>query len=88
MSYLEISRIATFVGSLALTFGVYAQAYKIWRTKSAKDFTPILIFALILVEIVWLNYGIVLREWPIIALEAINIPGIFATAILFIKYRK
>ena len=88
MSYLEFSRIATFVGSLVLTFGAYSQAYKIWRTKSAKDFSSILIIALILVELVWLNYGIVLKEWPIITLEAINIPGIFATAILFVRYRK
>jgi len=88
MTYLEFSRILTFVGSISLTIGAYSQAYKIWRTKSVKDFTPVLIFALVLVELVWLNYGIVLKEWPIIALEAINIPGIFATAILYIKYRK
>jgi MtN3 and saliva related transmembrane protein len=88
MTYLEFSRILTFVGSISITFGAYSQAYKIWRTKSAKDFTPVLIIALVIAELVWLNYGIVLKEWPIITLEALNIPGIFATAILFIKYRK
>ncbi len=88
MSYVEISRMATFVASLTITFGVYSQVWKIWKTKSAKDFAAILILGIVITEFVWLNYGIVIREWPIIALETINIPGVIIMAILFLKYRK
>lgn len=87
MNYLEFSRILTFVGSLTITFGVYSQAYKIWHTKSARDFAPFLVIGIVFTELVWLNYGIVIREWPIIALEALNIPGVFAVAVLYLKYR-
>jgi MtN3 and saliva related transmembrane protein len=87
MSYLEFSRILTLVGSLTITIGVYSQAYKIWQTKSAKDFTPYLIIGIVFTEFVWLNYGIVIREWPIITLETLNIPGVILAAIFYIKYR-
>lgn len=87
MNYLDFSRILTLVASLSITFGVYSQAYKIWKTKSAKDFTGILIFAIVLTEFVWLNYGIVIKEWPIITLEALNIPGVILVAILYVKHR-
>ncbi len=88
MNYLEISRILTMVSSITIMFGVYSQALKIWQTKSVKDFTPILIFAMVFTEFIWLNYGLAIREWPIIVLETINIPGVVIIAILFIKYRQ
>lgn len=88
MGYVEISRMVTFVASLTITFGVYAQVWKIWKTKSAKDFSTVLIFGIVITELAWLNYGIVIREWPIIALESINIPGVVIMAVLFFKYRK
>ncbi len=87
MDYLEISRIFTVIASVAVTVGVYVQAYKIWRTKSAKDFTWVIIIALILNEIAWLNYGLALSEWPIILISSVNIPGIIFTFIGFVKYR-
>jgi len=87
MNYVELSRVLTIVSSITIIIGLYSQAWKIWRTKSAKDFTGILIFAMVLTELVWLNYGIAIKEWPIIVLETINVPGIILIAFLFIKYR-
>ena len=87
MNYLEFSRILTFVGSFTITFGVYSQAYKIWRTKGVEDFAPLLILGMVLTEFVWLNYGIAIREWPIIVLEVLNIPGVIEVAVLYLKYR-
>lgn len=88
MNYVEISRVITFVASLTITFGIYSQVSKILKTKSAKDFSSVLILGIVVTEIAWLNYGIVIKEWPIIALESINIPGVFIMAFLFLKYRK
>lgn len=88
MNYLEVSRIVTLLASIFMTFGLYAQAIKIWRTKSAKDFTVTIIAAIIVNEIVWLNYGFVLWEWPIITLGCLNIPAAVIAGYGFIKYRK
>ena len=88
MSYLEVSRIVTLVASLFITVGLYDQAFKIWRTKSARDFTISLVAALIFNEIAWLNYGFSLREWPIITLGCLNVPAAIIATIGFIRYRK
>jgi MtN3 and saliva related transmembrane protein len=87
MNYLEISRILTVVGGIAITVGLYAQSIKIFKTKSAKDFSWIILFALMINELVWLNYGFALSEWPIILLSGANIPGVVLTVIGFLLYR-
>lgn len=86
MSYLEFSRILTFAISLFMTFGLYAQVWKIWKTKRAKDFALPIVFAIVANEIVWLNYGLVLREWPIIGLGLINVPCVIAIAVLYARF--
>ncbi len=87
MNYLEISRIITFIASILITIGLYDQAFKIWRTKSAKDFTITLVAALLFNEIAWLNYGFALFEWPIITLGILNIPAVIIASLGFLKYR-
>lgn len=85
--YLEISRIITVFASVLITVGLYTQAIKIWRTRSAKDFTFIIVFALIFNEAAWLNYGLALWEWPIILIGAANLPAAIAAGIGYFKYR-
>jgi MtN3 and saliva related transmembrane protein len=85
--YLEVSRIITVLASIFISFGLYTQAIKIWRTKSAKDFTLIIVLALIFNEAAWLNYGLALWEWPIILLGSVNIPAAIAAGIGYFKYR-
>jgi len=86
MDYIEFSRLFTIIASAVITFGLYDQVIKIWRTKSAEDFTFILLIALFINEIAWLNYGFALTEWPIILLGAVNIPAIILAIIGYIKY--
>ena len=88
MSYLDISRIVTFVASILITFGLYDQACKIWRTESAKDFTVSLVAALLFNEAAWLNYGFALSEWPIITLGFLNIPAVIIAGVGFVRYRR
>ena len=85
-NYVEISRILTLFGSAGVVFGLYHQVYKIYKTKSAKDISVLMISALILSESVWLNYGIALGEWPIILLGCLNYPGLILLAIGYAKY--
>jgi len=86
MSYLEISRIITILASVIITFGLYDQALKIFRTKSAKDFTWSIIFALLLNELAWINYGFSLAEWPIILVGVVNIPAIIIIVFGYYKF--
>jgi len=88
MSTLEASRWATFVASLFITGGLYHQVVKIWRTKSARDFTWTLVVAVLVNEVVWLNYGWQLHEWPVIAVPALNIPAAVLAVIGYWRYRK
>lgn len=84
--YLEFARIATVVGSVGLIFGLYHQAYKIFTTKSAKDLSVLMLIALVINETVWLNYGISLKEWPIILIDCCNFPGLILLIIGYAKY--
>lgn len=75
MTYIEFSRIITVVASFMLTYGLYTQVWKMFKTKSAKDFTFSLVFAIAFNELIWLNYGISIVEWPIIAICSLNLPA-------------
>ncbi|MFA5926907.1 MAG: SemiSWEET family transporter [Patescibacteria group bacterium] len=86
MNYLDTSRIITLVASIIITFGLYMQVIKIWRTKSAEDFSGPLVIALIINELAWLNYGLALTEWPIIVVGVINVPGVFLLGIGYLKH--
>lgn len=86
-NYLEISRIITLIASVLITYGLYDQSIKIFRIKSAKDFTWTIIVALFFNELAWLNYGISLSEWPIILVGAVNIPAILLLIRGYLKYR-
>jgi len=88
MDYLEISRIITITASILITIGLYDQVIKIWKTRSAKDFTITLLIALFVNEIAWLNYGFALHEWPIILIGAANVPAIIIALVGYFKYGK
>lgn len=81
--YLQVSRILVLTGSISITAGLYLQAIKLWRTKSASDFAPLLVLSVLYNEIVWLNYGLALWEWPIIMIGLLNIPAAVA---IFVGY--
>ena len=88
MDHLAISRVLTFLTSLAITFGSYDQAVKIWKTKSARDISYSLIVAWLLNEVAWLYYGAQIREPIIVILSLINMPAAFICAAGYWKYRK
>jgi len=88
MDWLEVSRAITVVASIAITIGLYDQAFKIWRTKSAKDFTMTLVVAVVFNELAWLNYGLALSEWPIITVGCLNLPAVLITGAGFLRYRR
>ncbi|MCL5407555.1 MAG: SemiSWEET family transporter [Patescibacteria group bacterium] len=84
--YTDGSRVFAFLTSIVLVYGMYAQVVKMFKTKSAKDFTMALLVALLLDEIAWLNYGITIREWPVFMLGAISLPAAILALTGYLKY--
>ena len=88
MSWLAISRALAAGASLFITVGLWSQALKVWRTRSAKDFTSVIIMSLLFSELAWLNYGITLNEWPIILIGSLCLPADILLVIGYIKYHR
>lgn len=75
MLYSDFSRYLVTAASILLVIGLYHQVYKMFKTKSASDFTYTILIALFFAEIAWLNYGLLLDEWPIIAMVLLELPA-------------
>ena len=87
VALIDVLRVNTLVAGVIITAGFYAQTIKIFQTKSAKDFTILLIVSLFYNELSWLAYGSGLREWPIIVLCLANLPAEVMMLIGYLKYR-
>lgn len=86
-TYSEITRFLILVASLTISLGLCAQCIKLFRTKSARDFTPLLVASLLFSELAWLNYGLVIQEWPIIASSAFNMVPVMLITVGYCLYR-
>ena len=80
--------LAQFVGTAggfvsAITF--LPQVIKIWRTRSAKDLSIITLFLLFLNVSLWLVYGILINDYPIMGTNGIVLSMIIA--MIYFKYR-
>jgi MtN3 and saliva related transmembrane protein len=72
------------VGAVAATltsFGFVPQAVKMWRTKSVRDVSPLMIAQFISGVVLWTVYGVHLRDPVVIAANLVSLV-ILATALL------
>jgi MtN3 and saliva related transmembrane protein len=76
-----IGTIAGFVS--AITF--LPQVIKIWKTKSAKDLSSFTLLLLFLNVSLWLVYGILVHDYPIMGTNGIVLSMIIA--MIYFKYR-
>ena len=78
----------TWVGLLAAfcsTAAFLPQVIKTWRTRSTKDISLVMFTILIIGILLWLTYGIIIRDIPLIAANAVTL--VFAGTILFFKLK-
>ena len=80
--------LAQFVGTAggfvsAITF--LPQVIKIWRTKSAKDLSALTLFLLFLNVSLWLVYGILITDYPIMCTNGIVLSMIIA--MIYFKWK-
>lgn len=73
--YEDISRWGVTIASVLLILGLYHQVYKMFKTRSASDFSYGMLGALVIAEFAWFNYGMVLKEWPILVMVGFELPA-------------
>ena len=88
MDYPTVSRMAVTAASCLITVGLYQQAYKIWRTRGVRDIAATVVAAVLLNELAWLNYGIMLVEWPIVLVTSFNLLPAITICVGYIRFRR
>jgi len=86
ITFTELIRQNAFVAGVAITAGLYFQAFRIFKTREATNISLVLIVALVYHEISWFIYGIHISEWPIITLTAATFPAVLMLIVGFIKF--
>ncbi len=82
---METSLVTGLVAGFLTTFAFIPQVWKIWKSKSAKDISLRTYVAFSTGVALWLVYGIMKQEAPIILWNAITL--VLAVAIVVMKLR-
>lgn len=78
---------------LATTFGIvaacgyYPQAWKMFRTKSVKDISPLAFSVFFMGNTTWEIYGISIKNWPLMISQFVGIVGTFLVLFLYSIYK-
>jgi MtN3 and saliva related transmembrane protein len=78
----------TWMGLLAAFFSTAAfvpQVVKTWRTRSTKDISLVMFTVLMMGILLWLAYGIIIRDIPLIVANGATL--LLAGTILFFKLK-
>ena len=86
MLFAIVSILATIMG-IAMSLSHFSQAYKIYKRKSAKDISLTFITVFTIGAYIWLAYGLLLQEWPVIISFLIACFGTTTVLFLTLKYR-
>lgn len=88
VSLIDFLTVAATVMGIATSASFFLQAMKIWKNKSSRDVSEVM-FAIICVSLaVWLSYGIVLGNIPLIISNALGLVGVTLVLILTLRFRK
>lgn len=82
---MDLTGIIGLAAGFLTTVAFVPQVTKVWRTKSAKDVSLKMFIAFSIGVALWLAYGIMLGEWPIILTNAVTLA--LALAVLVMKIR-
>ena len=82
---METSTILGLVAACLTTVAFFPQAVKSWRTRSTGDISLAMVSLLVIGIGLWLVYGIMLRDIPLIVANTITFA--LAASILYVKLR-
>jgi MtN3 and saliva related transmembrane protein len=76
------------VAAALTSFGFVPQLVKMWRTKSVRDVSPIMIAQLIAGVVLWAVYGAHLRDPIVIAANLVSLAILIAALLLYFRFFK
>ena len=76
-----------YVAALFTTFSLLPQIVRIWKLKEARDVSLFMPLMVSIGSVLWLIYGIMIAEAPVIAANAIALVVALMTLLITIKYR-
>jgi MtN3 and saliva related transmembrane protein len=82
---MELQTMLGYVAGFLTTVAFIPQAAKIWRTRSADDVSLPTFIAFTIGVALWLTYGFVVKEPPMILWNGVTL--VFAAAILVMKLK-
>ena len=76
-----------YVAALFTTFSLLPQIIRIWKLKEARDISLFMPLMVSIGAVLWLVYGIMIAEAPVIAANAVSLLVALITLFVTIKYR-
>jgi len=76
-----------YVAALFTTFSLLPQIIRIWKLKEARDISLFMPLMVSIGAILWLLYGIMIAEAPVMAANAVSLLVALVTLFVTIKYR-
>ena len=80
---MKIEMLIGLLGGTFTTISFFPQVIRIWKTHSTKDLSLSMFLLFSIGVLLWLIYGIILMQWPIILANVITL--IMALVILIFK---
>jgi len=76
-----------YVAALFTTFSLLPQIIRIWKLKEARDISLFMPLMVSIGAVLWLVYGIMIAETPVIAANVVSLLVALITLFVTIKYR-
>ncbi|MCX5816899.1 MAG: SemiSWEET transporter [Proteobacteria bacterium] len=76
-----------YIAAFFTTFSLLPQILRIWKLKEARDISMFMPLMASAGAILWLVYGIMIEEVPVIAANAISLLFTLTTLFVTVKYR-
>ncbi len=76
-----------YIAALFTTFSLLPQIIRIWKLKEAKDISLFMPLMVCIGAVLWIVYGILIGEVPVIAANAVALLVALTTLFISIKYR-
>ena len=76
-----------YVAALFTTFSLLPQIIRIWKLKEARDISLFMPLMVSIGAVLWLVYGIMIAEAPVVAANAVSLLVALTTLFVTIKYR-
>lgn len=75
-----------FLAGVLTTLAFVPQALHSWRTKSARDFSWLMLISFSIGLTLWFLYGLYLRSWPMILANSITLAFVFPIIVIKLRH--